>query len=390
MNKEGKYNILIAHNYYQTRGGEDSVVLNEKKMLEDNGHKVVLYTRNNDEIKNYSILKKIKSGFEAIYSFKTKKEIKKIIKEEKIDIVHIHNTLPLISPSIYKSAKESGAKVVQTIHNFRLLCPGGTFYRNNHICEDCVSKGLYCSIKYKCYRNSRIQTLFYVIMFKLNRIVGSYKFIDAYIALTDFSKKKLSTLIPTEKIFIKPNFTGKPNISLVPIEERKYFVFLGRLDKVKGINLLMEIWKSIKDEDLLVVGTGPEEKWCNDFISNNKINNIHMIGFKEKDEVMKILSKAKALIVPSQCYETFGLVAIEAFSMGVPVIGSNIGALESIISDGINGYKFMYDEAYDLKKKILKMILDKEINIDNIIKEYNNKYAQEDNYTKLMHVYNSI
>ena len=152
-----KPSILIVHNYYQIPGGEDTVVANEKKMLEDNGHKVVLYTRNNNEIKTMNVFQKILLPFTSIYSFKTAREIKRIIKEENIDIVHVHNTLSLISPSVYYAAVKMNKPVVQTIHNFRMLCPGATFYRDGHICEDCVSKGLRCSLKHKCYRNSFIQ-----------------------------------------------------------------------------------------------------------------------------------------------------------------------------------------------------------------------------------------
>ncbi len=133
-------NILIVHNYYQVPGGEDTVVNNEKHLLEANGHNVVLYTRNNSEIKNISKLKKILLPFSALFSMRTYFEVRQIIKENNIDVVHVHNTLTLVSPSVYYSALSCKVPVVQTIHNFRLMCPGATLYRNGHICEDCVKK----------------------------------------------------------------------------------------------------------------------------------------------------------------------------------------------------------------------------------------------------------
>lgn len=149
----------MVHNYYQIPGGEDTVVANEKKMLEEHGHKVVLYTRNNAELKTMNLLQKMLLPFTTIFNPKTYREIKKIIKKEKIDIVHVHNTLNLVSPSVYYAAKAMKVPVVQTIHNFRLLCPGATFYRDGHICEDCVSKGLMCAVKHNTnnYFKSKIQ-----------------------------------------------------------------------------------------------------------------------------------------------------------------------------------------------------------------------------------------
>lgn len=386
-----KERVLIVHNYYQIPGGEDTVVLNEKKMLEENGHKVFMYTRHNDEIKKKSIIRKLMLPFETIYSFKTKRDIKRIIKEKNIDIVHVHNTFPLISPSVYGASKKAGAKVVQTVHNFRLLCPAATFVRDNKICEDCVNKGLINSIKHNCYRNSKLQTIISALMLKFNRVIGSYKKVDGYIALTEFNKNKLSSLIPKEKIFVKPNFCRKPNIQIVPIEEREYFIFLGRLDKLKGVNLLVEAWKDIKDEKLIIVGTGPEEKYLESYIKENKMENVKLLGYKEKDEAMELLSKAKALIFPSQCYEAFGLVLIEALKLGVPIIANNIGSISEII----NNEKLGIIEAINCKKDIYDLVyrfLASYDNYNGVENSCKDRYKVEVNYNilKMIYKYNNI
>lgn len=381
-----KERILIVHNYYQIPGGEDTVVSNERKMLEDNGHDVFMYSRHNDEIKKKGIIGKLLLPFETIYSLRTTRDIKKIVKEKKIDIVHVHNTFPLISPSVYSASKISGAKVVQTIHNFRLLCPAATFARDNKICEDCVNKGLLNSVKHKCYRNSKIQTIISASMLKFNRIIGSYKKVDAYIALTEFNKEKLSSLIPKEKIFVKPNFCEKPNIPIVPIEEREYFMFLGRLDKLKGINLLVEAWKDIKDEELVVVGTGPEEEYLKSFIKENNMKNVKLVGHKKKDVAMEILSKSKALIFPSQSYEAFGLVLIEALNLGVPVIANDIGSVSEIIKHK----RFGIIERIDNKDNIINLIYRFMLNYDmyNDMKSiFKNMYEIKTNYKILMKIY---
>ena len=191
--EDRKQKVLIVHNYYQIPGGEDTVVANEKKMLEEHGHKVVLYSRNNSEIKEMSKLQKLKLPFTTIFNPRTYKDIKKLIKEENINVVHVHNTLNLISPAVYYAALSCKVPVVQTIHNFRLLCPGATFYRDGHICEDCVQQGLKCAVKHGCYRDSKVQTLICVVSTIFHRMTGIYGKIN-YICLTEFNKQKLLEL----------------------------------------------------------------------------------------------------------------------------------------------------------------------------------------------------
>lgn len=183
-----KPRVLIVHNYYQVPGGEDTVVANEVKLLEDNGHEVILYTRNNAELKEYSKIQKLCLPFTSVFSFRTYREVKEIVKEKKIDIIHVHNTLCLISPSVYYAAFSCKVPTVQTVHNFRLLCPGATFYRDGDVCEDCVSNGLKCAIKHKCYRGSLMQTSASFFILKINRLLATYKKIN-YICLTEFTKE---------------------------------------------------------------------------------------------------------------------------------------------------------------------------------------------------------
>ncbi|WP_336790603.1 glycosyltransferase [Paenibacillus sp. MMO-177] len=208
-----KPKILFVHNYYQIPGGEDTVVANEMNMLLDQGHEVILYSRNNSEIKSMSIFQKLLLPLTTIFSLKTYREVKKIIKQEKIEIVHVHNTLSLISPSVYYAAFSRKVNVVQTVHNFRLICPGALLYREGEICEDCLSNGLKCAVTNSCYRNSKMQTLICVLMLKIHRLLGTYKRIN-YICLTEFNKRKLlqvnegnKQIINPEMVFVKPNFS---------------------------------------------------------------------------------------------------------------------------------------------------------------------------------------
>lgn len=358
MNKE---RILIVHNYYQVPGGEDTVVANEKKMLEDNGHEVILYSRNNSELKELSKFQKLCLPFITVFSFKTYREVKKIIKDKKIDIVHVHNTLNLISPSVYYAAFGHKVPVIQTIHNFRLLCPGATFYRDGVICEDCVSRDLKCAVKHKCYRGSRIQTLACVVTLIVHRLAGTYKKLN-YICLTDFNKHKLLQLnsrgksrICENKVFVKPNFV-KIDRKVIPFNKRKnQFVFVGRLDKLKGIDLLLEAWNGIKDSNLIICGTGPEEDWCKQYIEENNLTNVRMIGFVSNEEAKKIIAQSKALIIPTQWYEGFPMTIVESYTSGTPVIGSNIGNVSCLIQENVSGFTFQYDSSKELKNTVMSM-----------------------------------
>lgn len=378
-----KPTILIVHNHYQLSGGEDTVVSNEKRMLEEHGHKVVLYTRSNNEIKKMNIFQKLLLPFITIYNPRTSKHIKRIIKEEDIDIVHVHNTLSLISPSVYYVALKMHKPVVQTIHNFRLLCPGATFYRDNHICEDCVTKGLRCSLKHKCYRNSFIQTLICVINTKIHRATGIYSKIN-YICLTEFNKNKLLQLkqIKSEQVFVKPNFTNPENC--VSKIRKGQFVFIGRLDKLKGIEFLFKTWEKMGESSskLVVCGTGPMKEWCKNFIQENNVN-IEMKGLVSNKEVHKIIAESKALILPTQWYEGFPMSIIEAFSVGTPVICTDIGNSKSIIEDGKNGTTFELNNMISLIEAVNNINISKEA----VLNIFNRFYTEEVNYEKLNNIY---
>ena len=386
-----KKNVLMAHNYYQVPGGEDTVFHNEVKMLEKHGHKVTKYTRHNDEIKS-GVLSKLRLGIDTIFSLKTYKEVKKLIDENDIDVVHVHNTLPLISPSIYYAARAKKVPVVQTIHNFRLLCPGATFTRNGEICEDCVSKGLGQSLKYRCYRDSLAQTFIMYAMLKLHRIIGTYDKIN-YITLTEFNKTKLSNLVKDEnKIYVKPNFVEKREKVERNLED--YFIYIGRLDEIKGINFLVEAWKEINENiDLYIIGTGPEEDRVKKFIRENNIKNIKLLGFMQIDKAFEIIQKSRAVIVPSKWNEPFGMVIIEAFSKGVPVIASKIGSIPYIATDKVDSLLINSNNKYELKEAVNDIFYNDKLCMllgNNAYKTFEDKYTHFKNYNTLESIYNNL
>lgn len=387
-----KPNILIVHNYYQIPGGEDTVVANEKKLLEDHGHKVVLYSRNNSELKKMSRLQKLMLPLTTVFNPRTYRDIKLLIKTEQIDIVHVHNTLNLISPSVYYAGRAMNVPVVQTVHNFRLLCPGATFYRDGHICEDCVENGLLCAVKHKCYRGSRTQTLACVLSTWFHRMTGIYGKIN-YICLTEFNKEKLLQLkqIKANQVFVKPNFVEAPTDEIIPFKERaNQFIFAGRLDKLKGIDILFEAWKQMGEtaSKLVVCGTGPMADWCKDFLRNNSDCNIEMRGFIPNKEIKKLIANSKALILPTQWYEGFPMTIVESFSVGTPVIGSDLGNTDSLVIEGITGAKFKADSQEELIQAVKRVDEYKDI-YQTTIQQHKKLYTGSANYECLMKLYHS-
>lgn len=385
-------NVLMVHNHYKIPGGEDTVVSNETEMLRTHGHKVILYTRNNDELETMGIFTKMRLPFTAIFSLKTYKEIKSLIKKRKIDIVHVHNTLTLISPSVYYAAYNCGVPVVQTVHNFRLLCPGATFCREGKICEECVEHGLKTAVKYKCYRNSFIQTIIASIVLKINRTIGIYKKIN-YICLTDFNKQKFEQansrlhIFDNDKIFVKPNYM-EVDIALNNDSERKnQYLFAGRLDELKGIRELINTWIELEKElgedmpILYVCGDGPEKSWCENIVKGNRNSTIRLLGYKPKAYILELMRQSKALILPSKWYEGFPMTILESWSQNTPVIGRDIGNIGSVLIDGINGIK-LKEFTPDSLKDAFGRLPKKCENISN--------YEADNNYKILMRIYDEI
>lgn len=389
-----KQKILLVHNFYNVPGGEDTVFYNEKKMLEDNGHEVIIYTRDNKEIENFSLLEKLFYPINSIFSLKTYSEVKKIILENQIDIVHVHNTWPLISPSLYYAAFHSNVSVVQTIHNFRLICPSATLYHNGKIFEDSLSKGLKSSIKQKVYKGSLIHTLISATVLKIHRLIGTYKHVN-YIFLTEFNKKKhlelntdKHTIIDENKTFIKPNFVNMDR-KVIPFDKRKnQFVFVGRLDKLKGIDLLFEAWKEIKESNLIICGTGPEEETCRKFIKENNLSNVYMLGFVSNVKAIEIIAESRALILPTQWYEGFPMTIVESYAVGTPVIGSNIGNVGSLVKDEVSGLDFKFDSVGSLRKAVMRFEkLNEELLSANVYKTFIGNYSAKVNYQILSEIY---
>ncbi|WP_088888908.1 glycosyltransferase family 4 protein [Leptolyngbya ohadii] len=385
--------VLILHNRYRITSGEEAVVRAEQALLEARGHAVEVLEVDNSEIDG--TLGKVKTAINVIYSQSSKKLVGDAISKFKPEVVHVHNFFPLLSPSVYFACNEAGIPIVQTLHNYRVLCAIASFYRDGRICEDCLGQPFgWSGVIHKCYRGSSIGSAAVSAMSSIHRWIGTWKErVDAYICLTEFSRQKfVQGGIPADKLFVKPNFVYPPSLSSeksIDLDQNPYAVYVGRLYQEKGIGTLLEAWKRLDGKiKLKIVGDGPLAQQVKE--ETQYVSNVELLGKQPPELVNQLMANAQFVVVPSEWYETFGLVVIESFSVGTPVIASKIGALAELIDDGRNGLHFSPGDAEDLAVKI-KWVLD---NPDKLARmrqssynEFKVKYDAERNYEKLIGIY---
>lgn len=380
-----KKNILLVHNFYQIGGGEHTVFQNEKDMLIKNGHTVTEYTKTNNSLKSNS-LKLLLMPFTTLFSLSTYFAVKKLIKQNNIDVVHCHNTFPLISPSVYYAAWACKVPVVQTMHNFRFACANGLFYRDGKICEDCIcGKGK--PVRHGCYRSSKIQTMPVVLMQKIHSALGTYKRLN-YIFLTQFNKDKLLPVLkPQGKVFVKTNFVK--NIPIIPdikVNLNK-FIFVGRLDEYKGIDFLLDFFLSHKEYELCIYGSGALEEAVK--AAAKQSANIKFMGFKSHERMQQNWQSSCGFIFSGKLYETMGLTVAESMVQGVPVICTDVGNPGAMVADGYTGMHFNLYDNESLIKAIKNVQENREEYSQNALAQAQ-KYSEAENYLMLKNIYNEL
>lgn len=379
--------ILLTHNRYQQPGGEDQVFDAEANLLETRGHRVIRYTKHNDQV---TYMGSVSSARATIWNNTVYREIRKLIREERPDVVHIHNTLPLISPAAYYAAKAEEVPVVQTLHNYRLLCPNAVFFRDGQVCEDCLGKAVpWPGVLHSCYRGSRAASGVVAAMLTVHRSLGTWnRMVDVYITPSEFTRKKLiEGGLPEEKVAVKPHFVHPaPKAG----EGRGgYAVFVGRLSAEKGLDTLLSAWEYLEGKmSLKVVGDGPLASRVLE--TTRRVPEIEWMGRRSPDEVLRIVGEAGLVVVPSKVYETFGRVVVEAFAKGTPVVGSKMGAIAELVEHRRTGLLYRAGDPKDLAAQVhwaLAHPADLERMRVESRKEFEAKYTAERNYLTLKEIY---
>jgi glycosyltransferase involved in cell wall biosynthesis len=390
--------ILLAHNFYGSAApsGENSVYLAEKELLKSHEHSIIEFSRHSDEIRDRGFLGKLQGGLVTPWNPFTAKKIRQLLKTEKPDILHVHNTFPLLSPSIFHAVKEFPTATVLTLHNYRIFCAAAIPMRNSNICTECLEKqSIFPALKYGCYRESRLNTLPLTIMIGLHRRLGTWsRLIDAFIALTEFQKDKMVKAgLPAEVVHVKPHFYPDPPLPLPWREREEKIVFIGRMGKEKGVHILIEAWRLWGESapKLEMIGEGPEWRRIRESVHGTKVEDkITFLGQLPFSKGQELLAKAKLLVLPSLCFEGFPMVIREAFALGVPVAASRIGAIPFIIKEGINGVMFKPGDSTDLLKMV-KPLWENSVKLSVMAeaarKEFEEKYTADTNYDILMEIY---
>lgn len=335
--------VLVAHNAYQQRGGEDMVVGAEVALLRAHGHEVQQYGRHNDEVAGIG---RVALGAQTLWSARTTRDIKALLASWRPDIVHVHNSLPLISPSLHWACAAAGVPVVQTLHNFRLACPQAMFLREGRVCESCLGRLPLPAVQHGCYRGSRTQSAVLAGMLVLHRSLGTWQHkVQAYIALNEFCRRKfIEAGLPAERLHVKPNF-----VEAAPPAEgpRDGLLFVGRLAEEKGVDTLAQaLALHPLPTPLRVAGTGPLAAVL------QAAPGVQMLGALPLAEVQQQMARARALVLPSIWYENFPRTLVEAFAAGLPVIASRIGALAELVVDGQTGLLFEPGDAAALADRL--------------------------------------
>lgn len=385
--------ILKVHNYYTKQGGEDTVFHAEKDLLRSQGHDVMEYLEFNEKI---GLMNRASVVLQTLWSAPSYRKLNSFLQNTKPQIVHFHNIFPLISPSAYYACHDVGIPVVQTLDNQRLMCPAASFYRAGKLCTDCLGKTPpWPGVLHACYHDSHSHTAVVASMLTLHRWLRTWKTkVDVFLCSTYFYRDLFVRAgLPSEKIVVMPHFVQERHQSDSDQQRGDYALFVGRLDPEKGVNTLLSAWKEL-EIPLKIRGNGRLDEAARAFIKKHQIKSVEFVDHLEEQELSNLIANARFLVVPSEgYYETFGMVIIEAYSRGVPVLVSNIGVAPELVSDHKTGLLFEAGNEIDLANKA-KWLWEHSAEANamgkNGLERYKERYTQNQCYETLVRVYDRL
>lgn len=339
--------IAVIHNRYRQPGGEDAVVAAHVALLRDNGHRVVEFASSNDALDQ---LGAIGSATATIWNRSALNDVRTFLAHERVDVAHFHNTFPLLSPAVYSAARSEGIAVIQSLHNYRTICPNALLYRDGQPCEVCVPKRVkWPAVAHACYRDSRAASLVTAGMLAAHALRGTWqKDIDAFVALTASARARfIAGGLPGDRIVVHPGFLSR-NPGLGP-HDGGFALFVGRLSPEKGVATLLKAWRAVHRQGmtLRIVGSGPlASTLC------QTVPGVEWLGDCPNDRVLSLMKEATFLVLPSECFEGFPVTLLEAFATGLPVLASDLGAMAEIVRHEVTGRLFRPKDEKSLAEAI--------------------------------------
>ncbi len=402
--------VLFVNKYHYIKGGSETALFSQIDLLKGNGHKTISFSMKDEnnlpsenseffvENINYSdmsLSKKISNAAKIIYSLEAKKKIGKLVNCTKPDIAHLHIFQHQLSPSIIWELKKHNIPIVYTAHDLKVVCPNYIMLTEGKVCEKCVKGQFYHCVAHKCSKNSQMNSIILTVEAYLHKWINTYSYVNAFVSPSKFYLKMLERKgIDKDKLFFIPNFLDVNAFSPQYGTDQDYIVYFGRLSKEKGILTLVDAVSKISNVNLIIVGTGPIKNLVEDKINSLSLNTrVKLAGYKSGEELYDIIRKSKFVVLPSEWYENAPYSVLEAMALGKPVVGSNIGGIPEMVTDGINGYVFSSGDSEELAKVIEQLYFD-DIKLSQMGKQsrkiVESKFNSEVYYSEIMKIYERL
>ncbi|MDJ0712608.1 MAG: glycosyltransferase family 4 protein [Prochloraceae cyanobacterium] len=396
--------ILNAGQNYYIRGGSDRYQFALSELLRDRGHQTIPFAAANPKNQPTQWSGYFPPGvnfdrptpgdlMRFIYSKSAARSMERLLEENSINIAHLHIYYGQLTSSILAPLKKAGIPIVQTLHEYKIVCPVYTLLSNGEICQECQGNAFWKATVKKCNRNSLARSILSTVESYVSKWLGSVDRVDRFIAVSHFQREKLIELgVPAEKITAVHNFIDASEIE-VNSEPGEYFLYFGRLESYKGLFTLIEAASSLQDIPLLIVGDGEARSQIEQLIEQKDLKHVKLLGFKQKEELHRLISNSICTISPSQWYETFGLTLIESFARGRPAIASSIGGMTEIVTDGVDGYLVSPGDAEKLRSRMVSMAKHRRQAVDMGLagrRKVETQFNSENHYQKVMEVYQKL
>lgn len=377
--------ILIVHNFYRQPGGEDAVFREEAQLLRAAGHHVVTMSADNAAIESNGAMG---DCLRSVWNRGFAGRVAEMVRQHDCDVAHFHNTLPIVSPASLRAARAAGAAVVATLHNYRMVCPSATLFRDGAVCESCTGKWFpWRGVANGCYRGSKLATAAVGLTTAVHHAIGTWRRqVDRFLVLSDFARDKFAEAgFPDDKMVVKPNFVAPFSGAR---GRRDSVLFIGRLSAEKGIDTLLRAAMFAPDLSVRIAGDGPLADQVG--AAANRLPNVTWLGNCNRERINEELGRAVCLAFPSQWYEGMPMTILEAFAARVPVVASRCGALPEIVEDGVGGLLVPTGDSKALGRAARRILQAPELRAElseGAFTAYQNRYSPNLNLLMLERVY---